>query len=116
VDESALHWPIGGREVMRSQLLHLVDRAQLDTVTLQIVPRGPVPHDGMNGALTLLRFPENEDPDLLFVNYPVGAIHIEDLKGTEEVKAARLLFDELRVDALEPHDSIALIERVAREL
>lgn len=71
----------------------------------------------MNGAFTVLRFPEDEDPDLLFVNYPVGAIHIEDLKGVEEGKAAaRLVFDELRSRALSPRDSAALIEQVAREL
>lgn len=115
VDESALHWPIGGAEVMRAQLRHLVEEAELSTVTLQVLQRGPRPHDGMNGAFTVLRFPEQEDPDVLFVEYPVGAIHIEDLKGVEQVKAAKLVFDQLRSEALSPRDSVALIERVARE-
>jgi hypothetical protein len=116
IDESALRWPIGGARVMRTQLRQLAEKAELDTVTLQVLPHGPEPHKGMAGAFTVLRFPEDEDPDLLFVNYPVGAIHIEDIKGVEEVKAARLLFDEVRSQALSPRDSAALIERVAREL
>jgi hypothetical protein len=70
----------------------------------------------MNGAFAVLRFSESEDPDVLYVEHPVGAIHIEDLRGVEEVKAARLLFDRLRSQALSPAESAALIERVAREL
>lgn len=116
LDESALHWPIGGSEVMQAQLRYLVERAELDTVTLQVLPRSPRPHSGMAGSFSVLRFPEEADPDVLFVDYPVGALHILDIKGVEEVKEARVLFDRLRSEALSPQESVALIERLAREL
>jgi transcriptional regulator with XRE-family HTH domain len=116
LDESALHWPIGGPDVMRAQLSNLMERSRLDTVTLQVMPRGPKPYGGMAGAFTVLRFPVDEDPDRLFISHPFGAINIEDRGGVEEVKAARHLFDQLRSQALSPGDSVELIERVAREL
>jgi Domain of unknown function (DUF5753) len=47
------------------------------------------------------------------MEYPTGSIHIE---KAEEVAKARMVFDQLRTDALPPRESAALIERVAHEL
>lgn len=41
-----------------------------------------------------------------------GALHIED---EEEVREARIVFDQLRTEALNPADSVAMIERLAVE-
>lgn len=38
VDETVLHRPVGGPEVLRVQLRHLVEAATLDTVTLHVLP------------------------------------------------------------------------------
>lgn len=100
---------------MRAQLRYLVERAELDTVTLLVLAHGPHPHSGMSGSFAVLRFPEDEDPDILFVDNPITAIYFRDVKGVEAVREARRLFDYLRSRALSPRDSVALIERVARE-
>jgi transcriptional regulator with XRE-family HTH domain len=110
IDESVLTRPIGGTEVMRAQLAHLVETASLPAVTLQVMPFGPVPHPGMFGSFTILRFEDAEDPDLLYVEHVAGSHQGED---PEEVRTARLAFDRLRSAALSPSDSVALIERVA---
>ena len=109
VDEAALRRGVGGPEVMRAQLDHLIMMADLPTVTLQVLPMKACPPIAMNGAFTLLEFPDPDDPELLYHEYPTGALHIED---EIEVREARLVFDTLRSEALNPADSVALIEQL----
>jgi hypothetical protein len=113
IDEAALGREVGGPEVMREQLRHLVEMARLPTVTLQVLSLRDGPHSAMDGAFTLLSFPEPGDPDLLYISYATGSLHIENDK---ELATARLMFDQLRGEALNPADSVALIERLAAEL
>ena len=91
IDEAALRKPIGGDAVMRAQLLHLVEAAKLDTVTLQIIPNSVGAHEGMEGSFTVLEFLDPEDPSLLYAEYPTGAVHVE---KPEEVRESRLIFEQ----------------------
>ena len=112
IDESALRKPIGSREIMRDQLRHVLDAAELDTVTVQVLPDEMGGHPGMDGAFTVLEFEDPEDPSLLYVEYPTGAIHIEKM---EEVTDAKLLFAKLRLVALPPAESLAFIQRLGAQ-
>lgn len=113
IDEAALRRKVGGAEVMRAQLRYLVEQAELDTVTIQVLPNDAGAHAGMDGAFIVLTFIEEEDPDLLYVEYPTGSIHVE---KADEVAEAKLVFERLRSVALTPLESVAFIERVAGEL
>jgi len=113
IDEAALHRLVGGVEVMRAQLIHLIEAAALPTVTLQVLPLRDGAHSAMEGAFTLLSFPEDYNPELLFVEYATGSLHIE---NAEQIKAAKLMFDRLRTEALSPADSMVLIEGVGASL
>jgi transcriptional regulator with XRE-family HTH domain len=113
IDESALRKNIGGAEVMREQLRHLIRQAELPTVTLQVLPNSHGAHAGLEGEFILLTFPEEEDPDLLYFAYLTGAVHIE---APEEIAKAKLAFDHLRSVALSPSDSVDFIKQVEREL
>jgi hypothetical protein len=113
VDEAALRREVGGAKVMRDQLHHLAIVADLSTVSLQVLPNDAGAHPSMDGAFSILTFPEETDPSVLYVAYLNGSLHIE---NPEEVAAARLVFDRLRSEALSPSDSVAVIERVADEL
>jgi len=113
MDEAALHRAMGSVEMMRAQLRRLIEATELDTVTLQVLPNVNGPHVGMDGAFTLLQFTDPEDPDLLYVAYVTGALHVEKPQETAE---AKLIFDNLRSAALSPVDSVALIERLGSEL
>jgi transcriptional regulator with XRE-family HTH domain len=113
VDEAALRREVGGPQVVRDQLRHLVEGAAWPTVTLQVLPFRDGAHCAMDGGFTLLSFPEPNDPEVLYIEHTVGALHIEEV---DAVRAAKLTFDRLRTEALSPADSIALIERVAGEL
>jgi hypothetical protein len=110
IDEAALTREIAGPEIMRGQLTHLVEAAALPTVTLHVLPRRGFPPRALDGAFTMLDFPEPDEPELLYHEYMTGALHIED---EAEVREARLVFDALRGEALNHDDSVALIERLA---
>jgi hypothetical protein len=90
----------------------LIDAAELDTVTIQVIPMGVGLHRGMEGSFTLLEFDQSDGPNVLYVEYPTGAIHVEKI---EEVTDARLLFGTLCSVALPPAESLAFIEQVAAE-
>ncbi|GAB1511916.1 helix-turn-helix transcriptional regulator [Actinophytocola sp. KF-1] len=110
IDESALRRNIGGRNVMRKQLDHLVEMAELPSVTIQVLPLKM--HSALDGGFTLLSFQDRDEPDLLYVEYATGALHIEE---GDEVRACRLKFDRLGVEALSPDDSIALIKLISQD-
>lgn len=110
VDESALRRDVGGPDVMRQQLQHLIDMTELPSVTVQVLPLRM--HSALDGGFTLLSFHDRDEPDLLYVEYVTGALHIEE---DDEVRACRLTFDRLGVEALSPDDSVALIKRISDE-
>jgi len=112
VDEAVLRRPVGGRAVMRAQLAHLVEAAALDRVTLQVLPLRLGAHPGLSAPFTLLTFGGIDLGDMVYVEHPVGAVH---LSKPDEVAVATLTFDRLRSLALDPDESVALIRRVAAE-
>lgn len=110
IDESALRREVGGPDVMQTQLRQLIEMADLPSVSLQVLPLKM--HSALDGGFTLLSFHDRDEPDLLYVEYATGALHIEE---DAEVRACRLKFDRLGVEALSPDDSIALIKRISQE-
>jgi transcriptional regulator with XRE-family HTH domain len=113
IDEAALRRRVGGVEVMRDQLGHLIIASELSTVSLQVLPNEIGAHPSMEGAFIILAFPDDEDPPVLYVEYATGSLQVE---NPEEVAEARLKFDRLRSEALSSSDSVAFIEQVADEL
>lgn len=77
VDETVLRRPIGGAEVMREQLDHLVQLASHPNVTLQIMPFSVGPHPAMYGPFHLFRFPIEELPDVACAESLVGAVYFD---------------------------------------
>jgi transcriptional regulator with XRE-family HTH domain len=112
IEEAVLHRPVGGPSVMRAQLAHLVEAAALDTVTVQVLPTVVGAHAGNDGAFTVLSFEGLGEPDMGYVEHPMGSVHVE---KEEDVTRARLVFDHLRTVAHSPAESVALIEQVAAQ-
>jgi transcriptional regulator with XRE-family HTH domain len=111
MDETVLRKQVGGQDVRRAQCRHLIEAAELDTVTIQVVPDERGAHPGMDGAFTILEFAEDEDLDVLYVAHVAGSLHME---KPDELADARLTFDILRSTALSPADSVAFIDELAR--
>jgi transcriptional regulator with XRE-family HTH domain len=112
IDEVVLHRALGGRSVMRAQLAHLVETAELDTVTMQILPTAVTDHPAFDGPFTVLSFDGLGEPDMGYIEHLMGSVHVE---KAETVARARLVFDRLRSMALSPEESVALIEQVVTQ-
>jgi transcriptional regulator with XRE-family HTH domain len=105
LDEFVLHRMIGGPEVMRKQLAHLIEVAQRPNVTIQIVPAGRGAYAGLSGYLTLLSF--DEGPDVAYLDDQVGGHLIEE---SAKVDACGISFDRIRASALSQEESIELLK------
>lgn len=77
MDESALHRMIGGPEVMREQLRHLVDMCDHPAVTVQILPFSAGAHRAMGGAFTILRYNEPDLRDVVFIEQLTSALYLD---------------------------------------
>ncbi|WP_030667814.1 helix-turn-helix transcriptional regulator [Streptomyces rimosus] len=107
--EGVLHQRVGGADVMRAQLEHLVAMTGLANVTVQVLPFSRGAHGGMFGPYLLLSFPQVSALDVVLMEHPTGHIWLEQ---EPEVARYRDLFDDARTSALSPAESVALIERI----
>ncbi|HXC82147.1 MAG TPA: helix-turn-helix transcriptional regulator [Trebonia sp.] len=81
MDEGALRRPIGGTEVMRDQIGHLIEMCDHPAVTLQILPFRTGAHPAMGGPFTILRFAEPDLRDVVYIEQLTSALYLD--KPTE---------------------------------
>lgn len=110
VDEAVLCRSVGGARVMREQLNRLVERAALPHVTIQVLPFASGAHAGMEGPFLILGFPEQADPDVVFVENTTVGLYLEE---PPEILRYTLMFDHLRAAALSPDESLVRITEAA---
>ncbi len=77
MDEGALHRVIGGPEVMKEQLRHLLDMCDHPAVTVQILPFSAGAHRAMGGAFTILRYTEPDLRDVVFIEQLTSALYLD---------------------------------------
>ncbi|OLR92539.1 helix-turn-helix domain-containing protein [Actinokineospora bangkokensis] len=109
VAESALRWQVGDREVLRSQLAHLVDVVRRPEVEVRVLPfaAGVAP----TGSFDVLSFPEEVgDRTAVHVDTEVADLHFEE---PERVRRYRGALERLRDRALGPEESVDYIRQVA---
>ncbi|MFF0226817.1 helix-turn-helix domain-containing protein [Streptomyces sp. NPDC004629] len=112
IDESVLLRVLGGPEVMREQLEHLLRTAQRPHVTLQIVPLDVTNASAPAIPVTYLRFGGLDLPDVVYLEHIRSANFLEDRDETEEY---RVVLDRLADEALQPRQSVDLLERIMTE-
>jgi transcriptional regulator with XRE-family HTH domain len=111
LDEAVLRREIGGPEVMRDQLRHLVEMAHHPKITIQVVPFSAGPHASMDGSIGSFSFPE-PDKDVAYVDTVAGTLYLE---RQRDVHATNIAFEHLRAVALGPAASVDTIEAAANE-
>jgi hypothetical protein len=107
VDESVVRRVIGGPDVMNEQLRHLIETAQLPTVTLQILPFDAGEHPFLGGSAALLEFRETTQLDVVYLEGLAGDYYEEQ---HSEVARYRDEFERLSAKALDPRLSVKMIE------
>jgi transcriptional regulator with XRE-family HTH domain len=108
--EAVLYQQVGGRDVMRAQLAHLLSFRHTKHVQIQVLPFSAGAHAGLVGAFMLFSY-ENQ-PGLV---YPEGLGGGEPTINPAEFRDSSLRYDLLRAAALSTEDSAELIARVMEE-
>jgi len=112
MDEAVLRRPVGGPAVMRAQLRRLIEAAGLPQVTVQVVPFARGGHAGASGSFTVLRFEEQDLPDVVYIEQLTDAVYLEQRSDVEHYLE---VMDQLSGEALTPAATTLFIEQVAKE-
>lgn len=112
LEESALRRPVGGRQVMASQIDHLIAAAARPDVTLQIMPTAKDAHAAMAGAFALMEFAA-AIPTVVYVDSIAGNLYLE---KEREVRSFTQTFDLVRAAGPDPQETPATLEIIAREM
>jgi transcriptional regulator with XRE-family HTH domain len=112
VDESVLHRAIGGEDVLREQLTHLLDVTTRPNISLQVVPFR-FGGSAAESSFTLLRFAEPELPDVVYLEHLCGALYLD---KPDEVETYAKVVHRLAVEAETPEDSRRTLARALDSL
>jgi transcriptional regulator with XRE-family HTH domain len=112
IDESVLHRPIGGRQVMLAQIKHLLELTQRPNITLQVVPY-QLSGYAAEGSFSMLRFAEPELPDVVYIEHLSGALYLDKRSDTELYGR---VFDRLTVDAQTPDHTRQWLAKARAEI
>ncbi|GLU47730.1 helix-turn-helix domain-containing protein [Nocardiopsis ansamitocini] len=113
IDEPAVRRPVGDAEVMRGQLEHLKKLSQEPNITLQIVPFSQGVFAAETGSFTILRYPEYDLPDAVYLEQLTGG-NLQDRR--DDVEAYTMAFEWLAVVADHPELSRARLDQFIAEL
>ncbi|MFG3557033.1 helix-turn-helix domain-containing protein [Micromonospora sp. NPDC047557] len=113
VDEAALRRPIGGAEVMREQLVALIEATKSPTIRLQVIPFAAGGHAAAGGAFTILRFGDQELPDIVYIEQLTSAIYLDKRDDLDNYAVA---MERLCVEAEPPERTPEILGRLLEEL
>ncbi|SDK89540.1 helix-turn-helix domain-containing protein [Nonomuraea jiangxiensis] len=110
IDEAALRRPIGGAEVMRAQIEHLIDLMRQSSITIQIMPFSFGGHSAEGGAFSILRFPDPDLPDVVYVEQLASALYLD---KREDVDRYTEVMERLCSVSTTPDETIELLQAIA---
>lgn len=119
VDELALRRPIGGPEVMASQIRHLLEFGTLENISIRLVPKSVGMHIGMiTNNFVLMEFPPHPrahltEPPIVFVQGYTGGLYLE---KASEVAIYRDACARLQRIVLAENDSRTVMTHILKEL
>ena len=112
VDEAALRRPVGGPTVMKAQIQRLIDAADMPNVVLQVMPFRFGGHAAESGAFTILRFPEQDLPDVVYLEQLTSALYLD---KRDDVDQYLQVMERLGVDSQTPASSVELLTEMLKE-
>ncbi|MBG0567904.1 helix-turn-helix domain-containing protein [Actinoplanes aureus] len=120
IDETAVRRIVGGREVMRDQLEHLIRvSSSPDGVSLRLIPFASGAHAGAMSGFTVLQFDSDSDgsssglTDVVYIEAISGGIYLERPEDVSEYLSA---FSSLRERALTAAKTIKFLQAIAEDL
>ncbi|MER5418512.1 helix-turn-helix domain-containing protein [Streptosporangium roseum] len=113
MDEAVLRRPIGGPQVLRAQVDHLLKVTELPTVRLQIMPFHRGGHAAAGGPFSILHFPERDLPDVVYLEQLTSALYVDKLEETDHYIQ---VMDRLCVQAYSVSDTKRFLRDLRAEL
>lgn len=113
IEESVLYRTVGGPEIMREQLEHLLGVNRRPNVTVRVIPTSVGPHAAIDGSFIMLEFAELS-PAVYLQHHPVIGARYSD--NAELMKTYAKIAKDIQQQALSPKDSAALIRETADKL
>jgi transcriptional regulator with XRE-family HTH domain len=115
MDETALHRPgaTTGPAVMRAQLDRLIDAIEQPNITLQVLPFTAGLHPAMHGLFYLLRFPDEEMPDIVYGEHMTSAFYLD---KPQEAAAYLEVLDRICAQAATTDDTANLLRDLRKEI
>ncbi|MGC9495440.1 helix-turn-helix domain-containing protein [Streptomyces sp. WG7] len=111
IEEQVLRRPVGGNEVLRGQLEHLLLHGHERNVEIQVMPNNRDEHAGLGGAFTLIHLDDQRR---------MGYIEVQEASilytAPKKVSPLEATYGVLRAQALTPRESLAFIEKLLGEL
>jgi transcriptional regulator with XRE-family HTH domain len=113
IDEAALRRPMGGAAVMYAQLQHLIDLCELPHITIQLMPFRSAGHAAAGGSVTLLRLPEPQLPDVVYLEQLTSALYPD---RRDDIEYYRDILNRLATQADPPAVTPAILREIISEL
>jgi transcriptional regulator with XRE-family HTH domain len=109
LEEAVLQRPIGGMDVLRGQLEHLLRVSENPNVEIQVRPTSATDHAGVDGPFTLM-VPEGGEQVAYLESQGSGRV----ITDREAVRGIAARYGIIRAQALSPAESGRLIEQLLR--
>lgn len=111
VHEQALLLPVGGEEVWREQLAHLLRLSVRTYISIRVVPRSVGVHAGVTGDFRLMKF--SKYPPVVYIDSVKCCLFFDD---TETVDTYENILKDLAGVALDEEESRAVINSILEGL
>lgn len=108
--EAALLTEVGGPDVMRSQLAHIVQLSRKANITIQVLRFAAGAHLADRGGFAILTF--DSDPPLGYIETLAGELFLE---STADIAVLNSVYDHLKTLAMSPAESIRFVQERAED-
>ncbi len=113
IAEAALRLEVGGPTVIAAQLQRLLDVAEADNITIQVLPSSVGAHPALASNFTVLHFADpTADPPLGYFDGPLGGQMVSD---ESDVAAMINMFDDVQKTALTETHSMTMLAGILEE-
>src|SRR5919108_4183079 len=113
MDEAALRRPVGGADVMRTQLDRLIVATRLPNVTVQVVLFRAGAHAALGQPFVILRFADPDLPDMVYLEQLASGLWID---KRDEVDSYAQVMDRLVIQAEDPKDTEEIVSRMLTDM
>lgn len=109
LDEAVLRRTVGGHEVMRAQIAHLLQVSELTNVSVQVLPLEAASDPLVTSGFVIYDFRDTDDPDTVVVETMTTDLH---LREDSDVDVYRRVFERLQAASLTPYTTRSFLAKL----